>query len=130
MGTMTGGPLPAITINIDGCVPTSGSTLVSWSGLAETVASVQVRYVQGDVTAPSDWVNLRTATKSGSVSVSPPSQASTGTWNVDKVVLATKRNGVGVLSERPFDCVTPVADTTEPTYVIQTIAPETTTTVK
>jgi len=129
-GTISGGPLPAVSINVDGCVPTNAATTVTWSGANEAVASVQVRYVQGNTAALSAWVNLSRSTKAGSASVAVPADATTGTWNVDKVVLATRKNGQGVLSERQFECVTVVADTTEPTMVVQTIAPDPTTTTK
>lgn len=133
-GTISGGPLLAVSINVDGCVPTAGATAVTWSGAAEAVASVQVRYAQGNTSALSAWVNLTKSTKAGSATVAVPADAAAGTWNVDKVVLATRKNGQGVLSERQFDCVTVVPDTTqptvEPTYVIQTIPKEPTVTIK
>lgn len=114
-GTIGGGALPAVSISIDGCSPTNGSNTVTWSGLPSAIASVQLVYGEGSTVAPTAWANLKTATAAGTSNVSVPAEAKTGTWVVLKAVLATKKNGLGVLTERAFDCVVPSVDTTKPT---------------
>lgn len=123
-GTITG---PAITIEVDGCVPTAAATTVTWSGLS--TASVRVSYLQAGKSLTSAWTNVSAATN-GTVTVAAPTGVD-GTWLVGTVSLATRKNGAGTVTDRVFECVattgTPTTGTptTEGMVTIATAPPTT-----
>lgn len=118
-GTMVG---PAITIEVDGCVPTAAATTVTWSGLS--TASVRVSYLQAGKSLASAWVNVSAATN-GTVTVAAPTGVD-GTWLVDTVSLASRKNGGGTVTDRGLDCAaTTGTSTTEGMVTIATAPPTT-----
>jgi len=130
------GTLPPISVTIGACAPAAGVTVVTWTGVSTRSVRVEYRNASGEA-VQSRWKNVSTAVTSGSVNVTTPAAALSGLWTVWAVTLAPKSNGGGTdLLTREFtDCgiattQTVPPETTEPTMVVQTIAPDPTTTVK
>ena len=139
-GTIPGSTTPPFSVTIGDCAPAAGVTVVTWSGVSTRSVRVEYRNASGEA-VQSDWKNLAKAVASGSANVTTPAAAPSGLWSVWAVTLAPNSNGGGTdLLTREFaDCgtVTPPTTTqtvppvpTEPTMVVQTIAPDPTTTVK
>lgn len=129
------GTLPPISVTIGDCAPAAGVTVVTWSGVSTRSVRVEYRNASGEA-VQSSWKNSPKAAASGSANVTTPTAALSGLWSVWAVTLAPNSNGGGTdLLTREFaDCGTVTTtvplETTEPTMVVQTIAPDPTTTVK
>jgi len=120
-GTITGGPSPAITIEVDGCVPTGSATRVTWAGLS--TASVRVTYLRNGKSLASAWTNVA-ASANGTATVALPAGVD-GTWILDTVSLASRKNGGGTVTDRGLDCAVAASPTTEGTVTIATAPPTT-----
>jgi hypothetical protein len=135
-GVITSSTTPPISVKIGACAPAAGVTVVTWTGVSTRSVRVEYRNESGEV-ALSSWKNLSNSVASGIANVTTPTAALSGLWSVWAVTLAPKSNGGGMdLLTREFtDCGTVTTttvplETTEPTMVVQTIAPDPTTTVK
>ena len=106
-GTITGGPSPAITIEVDGCVPTSSATKVTWAG--RSTASVRVTYLQNGKSLASAWTNVAVSAN-GTATVAVPAGVD-ATWRVGTVSLSSKRNGSGTVTDRAVECAAASSNT-------------------
>ena len=129
------GTLPPISVTIGACAPAAGVTVVTWSGVSTGSVRVEYRNASG-VAVQSKWKNVSKAVASGSVNVTTPTEALSGPWTVWAVTLAPNSKGGGTdpFTREFTDCgivtTTVPLETTEPTMVVQTIAPDPTTTGK
>lgn len=139
-GLIPGSTTPPISVTIGACAPAAGVTVVTWTGVSTRSVRVEYRNESGEA-ALSSWENLSAVAGSGSVNATTPAAALSGLWIVWAVTLAPKSNGGGtdpftrqftdcgiVTTQTTTQTVPPVP--TEPTMVVQTIAPDPTTTGK